>query len=377
MNTVISKPRAKAERKTKESQEQKWLAGIQSRLQLGAAKLHLAHESAAATDLGTPLEVLLNFITNSMLPGTMAQLSISPLTQQRLDDAYTGMFPILAALQGAISLASGAVIESTLREAHDLLDAGNSDMDTPHLVQLLPQQADTTEADFLRGRDIAVMMLREGYGFRDSDETAGKRWYRGGKPQQRFAKGYLQDILKEPALLDGFAAVLSAAIGEDCFDDFEGYGTLPMAEFQAGEVGADGTLAEESEPVPTALSSNETSLHDTSEMQEMQEVHQLMSEANALIWVRAPESTTEATWGAAYLLEGQLEDLQKAIDGKDMEACEAVSAPLGVAMAVLDGSLEHWDDLTLHAASRLLEFAKGRLDAEVWTVRSKGRGASA
>lgn len=245
MNAVTTKPRAKAKPKAAPSPEQTLFASIMSRLQIGQNKLRLAHQSVEATDVGEPVEVLLGFVTDNMLPEALAQLSIVPVTREALAEVYTGMFPALAALEGVIALAAGSVIEAILREAHFLLDTGNADMDSPDLARMLPRRADGTEANFLRGRDLAIAMIEVGddVAFSDPDSATPYRAYRYGKEQARFTAPFLLQLQADPSMLDGFNAVLSAKLADESIVEASFY-RFSMAEYSAGEVGADGTAAD-------------------------------------------------------------------------------------------------------------------------------------
>jgi len=92
--------------------------------------------------------------------------------------------------------------------------------------------------DFERGRDIAISMLEEAEGL--GDEGEGLRRYRDGNAQRNVAKGYLVDVCKEPALIDGFTAVLSVVLQHGPVGSRE-LRRISLAETQAGEAGADGT----------------------------------------------------------------------------------------------------------------------------------------
>lgn len=113
-----------------------------------------------------------------------------------------------------------------------------------------PQDIEALEArseSFYVGRDLAIQMLREAASLESTDAAEPYRWMREGAAQARFAAQYLQKIAAHPELIDGFAAVLSSRLGTaggmapDYFD-------LPMAEFEAGEVGADGTATGSHDP---------------------------------------------------------------------------------------------------------------------------------
>lgn len=144
MNAVATKLRAKAKAKSVKSEMQTRLDAINSSLTQGRAKLEIAVQSIVATDLGEPVEVLLSFVTDNLLPEAIAPLRDTPLTRAHIEAAYTGMFPALAALQGVIALSEGSVIQSTVREAHDLLDAANSAMDFNDMGDALRQRSSSS-----------------------------------------------------------------------------------------------------------------------------------------------------------------------------------------------------------------------------------------
>lgn len=98
------------------------------------------------------------------------------------------------------------------------------------------------DTDFARGRQLALSLLAEGNHINrtDANSAAALRWHRGGQEQRRFAEAHLQKLIDDPSLLDGFAAVLSSALGEDVVDARH-FAVLRDAEYQGGRPGADGT----------------------------------------------------------------------------------------------------------------------------------------
>lgn len=102
----------------------------------------------------------------------------------------------------------------------------------------------TTETDFIRGRDLAIALLAEGqriHNISPADNSYSYRWYRGGRPQNCFAESYLQQLVANPRAMQGFAAVLSAELASGDYTDIELSYRIPMAEYMPGAVGADGT----------------------------------------------------------------------------------------------------------------------------------------
>ncbi|MBS0343411.1 MAG: hypothetical protein JSS56_23140 [Proteobacteria bacterium] len=102
--------------------------------------------------------------------------------------------------------------------------------------------------DFCRGRDLAIEMLKAGEAQDGRGWTEPLRWVRDGEAQNRFALPFLQRLRAEPELMDGFAAVLSGRLGTGDTVRADSF-AIDWAEYQAGPVGADGTL---NEPCDTA-----------------------------------------------------------------------------------------------------------------------------
>jgi hypothetical protein len=105
--------------------------------------------------------------------------------------------------------------------------------------------ADLLEANFNRGRDLAVAMLEEADDTQTNqpDAACPHRAYRDGKAQVRFTEAFLLRLIADPSILDGFNAVLSAKLSDEC-DCPAGHYAVSMAEYSAGQVGADGTIGD-------------------------------------------------------------------------------------------------------------------------------------
>lgn len=374
MNAVATKPRAK---KADHAVLPKRIGSTLNSIRLAQAKLAMALEAA---EPGSPVEVVLNQLCLSWLPSALEPVFRPSLTKGGAEAAYEALFPPLAVIEGVIALASGTVLEHTLREGHALLDAAHTELDScGELTKLLPDgptEEDEAELNFLRGRDLAVKMLQEGHGFVGSDDTAAKRWYREGNAQQRFVKSYIQQVMNEPALLDGFSAVLSAAIGEDCLDDFEGYGTLPMAEFQAGPVGADGTQTESSAETPASQTPlvQEAIPADG----EQYDPYCVILQARDVAQVAADIETTDMYWGIHSLIEKAVEKVEQAhsnyekgLLSKDLhdEASNELAGLLGIIRAVNTDSV---DDGLLYAVETLVTVAKTQIDADNEHIAAAG-----
>lgn len=114
------------------------------------------------------------------------------------------------------------------------------------------QAADSTAnpSNFDAGRVLAIQMLTAGDALDNTDQAEPYRWMRGGAAQNRFVLPFLQRLVAEPELMDGFAAVLSGRLGTGEYNGAD-YFNLPETEYQPGLVGADGTATE-----PGAKASN-------------------------------------------------------------------------------------------------------------------------
>lgn len=104
-------------------------------------------------------------------------------------------------------------------------------------------EIDAKGNDFQKGRDLAIKMLKAGEELDYTDQADPMRWVREGAAQNRFVLPFLQHLCTEPALMDGFAAVLSGRLGTGECVRYT-YFDVPEAEYRAGVVGEDGTAAD-------------------------------------------------------------------------------------------------------------------------------------
>ncbi|VTU34289.1 hypothetical protein [Variovorax sp. RA8] len=113
------------------------LAALQAAIREADEKLEAAYDRA---ERGEPYEVLLHHVAHELLIGdALAMLEDSP-TQADAAANYEALFKPLAALQGAIGLAQGSGIEGTLKEAFELLDWAQNELDCcAGLPKLLPK----------------------------------------------------------------------------------------------------------------------------------------------------------------------------------------------------------------------------------------------
>ncbi|MDP9893211.1 hypothetical protein J2W32_001484 [Variovorax boronicumulans] len=245
LSTAATKPRAKATKPSSQGPTlNERIAGIRESIALASEKIEMAYD---AVELGEPLDVLLDHIAHELLGNAVRPIHREYLTKADAEHVYESLFTPLACLQAAVSLSAGTVVHHTLAGAHALLDQVQTDLDScADIAKALPTAS--PESDFIRGRDIAIRMMNEGA------ELAGEReCYRryriGGAAQDNFVNGYLSDIIEEPALREGFTAVLSQIVGGGEVFDSAYFEQLTIAETQSGEIGADGTGADEEAPV--------------------------------------------------------------------------------------------------------------------------------
>ncbi|WP_218511229.1 hypothetical protein [Variovorax sp. dw_308] len=230
-------------------------------------------------------------------------------------------------------------------------------------VAAAAQLIDMEARDFERGRDLAVAMLREGHALWNTDDAAELRRYREGRAQNRFARSSLERLIEEPALLEGFAAVLSAKLGAGEGGYPEAYATLPMAEFEAGELGADGTQVEDSAPTPsTDTDPSQPAPQGPGNIGDAWLPSALLSEAGAVMEMALAGWCSDVAYGAQELTEACRKRLDQAIEAKDCNAVEAESCRIGVALAVMLTVAEDDDDQVCWAVVRLLQYAKKELD---------------
>jgi len=127
----------------------------------------------------------------------------------------------------------------------------------PSVVEIPPD-------DFKAGVDLAISLIRAGeeaYDGPEGDLLEGRRFLRGGRAQLRFATPYLQRLIDQPALLEGFSAVLTQELGTpgECLGS-EFYRTMAPSEYLAGVPGEDGTVTNpedqtrDEEPAPAITS---------------------------------------------------------------------------------------------------------------------------
>ena len=218
-------------------------------------KLEMAYDAAKP---GEPIHTLLDHINHDVIIDPQHLIERKDLTKADARGAYDGLFPVLACVQGAIKLAENTVLNSTLNEAFQLLDAAQNGLDpVSDAVRSLP------------------------LGTAESEVTT-------------------------PISLPAEASFEALGIGDGAYN--------------------------------------------------------MLDEAIAIIRSRAQDLNSELLYGAKYCAEHARDILRAGIDASDVQACENASAPLAVAISVLEAVVNDNLDAALHGALRLLGFAKTALD---------------
>ncbi|MGJ7484309.1 hypothetical protein ACSFA2_03570 [Variovorax sp. LT2P21] len=124
------------------------LATLRATLQTADEKLEMAYDAA---ERGTPVDVLLDLINHDLLcraahPAIMGVEGEPYPDRAHLERTQLALFPVLAALEGAMALAVGTVLSATLAEAFNLLDWAQEEADSAALGALLPEVAEPGSA---------------------------------------------------------------------------------------------------------------------------------------------------------------------------------------------------------------------------------------
>jgi hypothetical protein len=93
----------------------------------------------------------------------------------------------------------------------------------------------TSASDFLAGRDLAVRMLRHMESADDCNVCSIEARYRDGAPQKNVALSYLLNVIRQPQLLEGFAAVISDGFNGGGFADADLYARLTVSEMRGAQ----------------------------------------------------------------------------------------------------------------------------------------------
>lgn len=336
------------------------LAKLQMALRQADERIEMAYDAA---EHGSALELLLEH-TNHVLvvKAVRAMLKESP-TVQDADATRDALMLVLAALEGCVALSIGTIVHGALVEALQLLDWAQDECEAIYLHRLLPESV--PGAGFLRGRDIAINMLKAGGELGDARE--GLRRYRGGKPQVNFVKGYLSEIIEEPALLDGFTSIMSATLRNDHVDLAE-LERITLSETEAGPVEEDGgqwgTIAGAFAAGPA--------LKRAPRAASQAEPQRLTAEAVDVIYASVGEHSLTQIWGVHTLAKLARAAVDQAwTDAPERGLLEHASNELDAVLAVLNKvNDESLDCALLHAGESLLKMrSRGSMTAvQSWHI---------
>jgi len=357
MNAVLDKPRAKVTRRPAAKKIEPppvTISAIRNWITAAEEKLEMAYDSA---ELGGPIDMLLDHINHDVILEPNRIIQRDDLTQADAKRVYEGLFAVLACLQGAIKLAEGSVLQATLEEALALLDAAQSALDPVNdAVRSLPEGG--LAHDFERGRNLAIKTLKL-CDYRNSDYEGFRRHREPGAAQHNFVMEGLVEVLSETSLHEGFAAVLSGAIGSVIIDaDY--FGTLTLAETQNGVPGEDGTQAvnddagTEGNVLPSSYSAAFAF-----------DAHCRVTEAEAILDSRMHDMNSGAAYGALTLV-GIAKAKTAAVEVRaTRETCDEASNALHEAIEVLGIVTNDHSDLASEGAFALLKLAKRLIDDNV------------
>lgn len=249
----------------------------------------------------------------------------------------------------------------------------------------VPDPAAPQPDAFRRGMDLALAMMRQADELPDVEAASARRRHRNGKPQVRFAERHLRNLVANPELIEGFAAVLSAGLigdleGCPCLPDWQ---DVPAAEYMPGRPGDDGTEAENDEqPKPSERLRMQAGPAPT--QAPLTGTVRLLSEI-AQDLAQLGQSDAHESMGpvhaAARLAEYLRDDLERAAglasDAHEAPSLEQVSARLHELSALLEclGQVRSVDDLK--TARDLVAIAKGYVDkvVELWPGEVYGQYA--
>ncbi len=117
------------------------LAALRATLQAADEKLEAAYDAA---ERGSAVDTLLDLIAHDLMCSVMSPLMRDadeadiPVTKGSIEVAHQTLFPVLAALEGAMALSVGTVLSTTLAEAFNLLNWAQDECDSAALGALMP-----------------------------------------------------------------------------------------------------------------------------------------------------------------------------------------------------------------------------------------------
>lgn len=377
MNAVATKPRTSAPKaytrpvqtyspaigKTADER----LATVRAVLQAADAKLEMAYDSA---ERGSAIEQLLDLINHDLMcraahPAIMGADGWPAVDSAHIARTHFELFAVLAALEGAMALSVGTGTYSTLADAFNLLSFVQDECGSEALGELVPDFS--SEEAFNRGRDLAIEMLKTGLRLHAGDTANAQRIHRpvdqgGNVPaQHQFIRDYLEKVVDEDRMILGFSAVLSAALSEDAIFNPDAY-RVPMAEYQAGKPGDDGTEPVEADEARTAATQGHPE-HDAARLiADESDPRTRIAEALAVLCAAAREHGCAEVWGV-HSLAALIERTFDSANPEDADELQGVSNLLEQVLAVIEKvNTDALDCMLMHASASLLTTAKQLVD---------------
>lgn len=224
---------------------------------------------------------------------------------------------------------------------------------------------------FSKGKDVAIALLGDLESSRGRD-VAFYRRHRDGRPQFRFWRPHLEKLVSDPALIEGFDAVLSAAFEDGSMVSADELEKVAAAEFEEGEVGADGTLPDDENDATWKADKASRFGYIISGIE--------VAAANAtyVMGVSAREASSDAMWGVAKLAELAEKATEAAFELGDENVnislmCDA-SDGYAQALVICGMVNSDVDSEMAHAGEMLMRVAKDRIDAFIELIQ---KGAQA
>lgn len=367
MNAVLSKPRVKASKRTPVPATAEptavTIADIRQWIGTAEEKLEMAYDAA---ERGEPIDVLLDHINHNVILEPNRIIQRDDLTQSDARRVYAGLFPVLACIQGAIKLAERTTLHATLEDVFTLLDTAQTALDPVNdAVRALP--AGGAGCEFQRGRDLAISAL-ESIAKNPSKHECYRRHRDNGADQDNCLADDIIEVMCEPAMLEGFASVLTAAVAASGTDS-DYFKAVTLAETLGGAPGTDGTQAGEpsysevqvATPPPVRRAAHTDEAHDP---------YCVMLQAQAIAEIAATAAATDVYWALASLTDKcteKAEEAQRALQNGEYssdlheQASNELAGLVGLLRALNSDAV---DDVLLYALGTLLVVAKAQLDAD-------------
>lgn len=222
-------------------------------------------------------------------------------------------------------------------------------------------------ADFVRGRDHAIAMMREAVLLGPAREPW--RNLRDGEAQDNVVAAYLGDLDRDVSLRLGFTAILSAAIQNET--SIDALAMITLAETQAGEIGADGTQgltgdALEAPPAPVGAAPTGA----------MDEAADILDSAAEILDDLLNDLNDSAAYGAQTLLGVAQKLLVRAAREQTTAAHDDANGAIGEALAVLACVACKFERSPLRGVITLIGLVKEKHDLIVDAVHAARRGVA-